>query len=154
MTEEKWRVSKYIFSILRSIDCQKEADLWRSKVNYYISCKNIDGVDSIIEFVEKMDTSLMSPELAIAKPALMDNFAGVTDILEEIIGKEIKVNAIKTWPMFIQYRESEEYANFIKRHKDMFEIATYTASDISCLSKNDVIKDNQALVEHLVDNKS
>lgn len=140
MTEKKWAVSKYIFNALMNLEEQSDADLWCYKVNYYISCKNIDGIDAIRASVEKIDTSLMDSRLAIAKPALLDDFAEVTRILEKIIGKDISVNAIKTWPMYIQYRDSREYSELVERHKDLFEIESCSADEITCLSEQEAEK--------------
>ena len=39
--------------------------------------------------------------------------------------------------MFIQYRESREYAKLVGRHKDLFEVETYSASEIIYLSKQE-----------------
>ena len=137
MTENKWKVSKYIFNILMHIEEQSAVDLWLDRVNYYISCKNLDGIESIRTSVEKIDISVMTPRLAIAKPALLDDFGEVTRILDNLIGDEIDVNAVKSWPMFIQYRESSEYDKLIEGHKDLFEIETYSASEITCLSNQE-----------------
>lgn len=145
MLENKWTVSKYIFNALMNLGGQNDADLWRTKVNYFICCKNIEGLDNIRATVEKEDTSLMVDRLAIAKPALLDEFTEVTKILENIIGKEISVNSIKTWPMFIQYRESNEYSKLVERHKDLFEIETCSTQEIICLSEQEKKRQTQAL---------
>lgn len=137
MTENKWKVSKYIFNILMNIKGQSEVDLWLNKVNYYVSCKNLEGIDTIRTAVEKIDISVMTSRLAIAKPALLDDFDEVTRILDDLIGNGIDANDIKSWPMFIQYRESGEYPKLIERHKDLFEIETYSASEIICLSNQE-----------------
>lgn len=148
MIESKWKVSKYIFNVLMHLDEQNEVSLWCNKVNYYISCKNLEGIDSIRKEVEKMDTSIMAPKLAIAKPALLDDFAEVTRILNTLIGNDIEVNSIKSWPMFIQYRNSSDYDKLIEKHKDLFELETYSASDIKCLSnpKEDINKKTNQLL--------
>lgn len=134
MQKGKWVVSKYIFNALGRIKGQSDADKWVNTVNYYISCKNLEGLDSIRKEVENMDTSLMKPRLSIAKPALLDDNRCVSSILEGIIGIDISVYEVKTWPLLLQYRESEEYKCFINKHADLFEIESCSADDISCLS--------------------
>ncbi len=137
MSEKKWSVSKYIYNALMNIDGQSDADLWRNRVNYFVSCKNLEGIDNIRAIIEKEDTSLMADNLAIAKPALLDDFAEVTKILEKNIGEEISVDSVKTWPMFIQYRESSEYEAFVERHEELFKIETCSAEEIICLSEQE-----------------
>ena len=85
----------------------------------------------------------MAPKLAIAKPALLDDFVEVTRILDSIIGKDVSVNSVKTWPMFIQYRESSEYVELIGRHKDLFEIETCSTDEITCLSEQETYKSTE-----------
>lgn len=133
MIKNKWKMSKYIFHALMTTQGQSEANSWRNKVNYYISCKNLDGLDSIRDEVNSIDTSLMALDLAVAKPALLDDHAKVTEILDKIVGKEISLHHMKTWPLFNQYRQSDEYQILIDRHRELFELETYSASDINCL---------------------
>ena len=99
------------------------------------------GCDIIRTEVEKIDTSLMASSLAIANPALLNEFDKVSEILEDIIGKEIDVSSVKTWPLFIQYRQSNEFQEFISKHKDLFEVETCSAEDVSCLSEKKEIPD-------------
>lgn len=136
MQKGKWIVSKYIFNALNKMKGQKDADIWCNTVNFYVSCKNLDGIESIREDVEKMDVSLMKPRLAIAKPALLDDFMEISASLEVLLGNGISVNEVKTWPLLVQYRESDEYKSFINRHKDIFEIESCSTEDISCLSEH------------------
>lgn len=42
---------------------------------------------------------------------------------------------MKAWPLFIQYRESDEYNRFVEEHKDVFTVENYSKDDIECLSK-------------------
>lgn len=135
MQKKKWRVSKYIFKALDRLKGQNDADRWCNTVNFYVSCKNLEGIDSIRKEAEDMDTSLMKPRLAIAKPALLNDNCKVSSILEKIIGSDISVNEIKTWPLLLQYRESEEYKDFINKHANLFEIESCSTDDISCLSE-------------------
>ena len=137
MIKSKWEVSKYIFKSLNRIEGQSEADIWCNKVNYYVSCKNIEGIDGIRDEVEKLDVSLMKPRLALAKPALLDDYSEISKILEKVINNGISVAEIKSWPILLQYRESEEYKEFMSRHETDFEIKTCLAEDIQCLSLND-----------------
>ncbi len=131
----RWEVSKYIFHSLNRIGGQTEADIWCNKVNYYVSCKNLDGIDSIRQEIEKMDVSLMKPRMALAKPALLDDYTSITKILEETIDNGISVAEIKSWPLLLQYRKSEEYKEFISNHAENFEIETCSTDDIQCISE-------------------
>ncbi|WP_028235832.1 hypothetical protein [Pseudobutyrivibrio sp. MD2005] len=99
------------------------------------ACKNLDGIDSIKTDIEQIDVSLMSPKLAIAKPALLDDYSEISRIFGGIIDNGMSVAEIKSWPLLIQYRESEEYKEFINKHADDFEIKTCCTDEIQCLSE-------------------
>lgn len=135
LLNSNWEVCKYIFGSLIKIEGQDEVDVWCSKVNYYVACKNMDGIDSIKDDVERIDISLMKPKMAIAKPALLNNYKEVSNILEDVISDDMSVAEIKSWPLLIQYRESEEYEAFTRNHIDIFEIKTCSADEIQCLSE-------------------
>lgn len=136
MQKNKWQVSKYIFNALNNAKGQSDAQIWCNTVNYFVSCKNLDGLESIRKDVENMDISLMKPRLAIAKPALLDNFDDVSSYLESMIENDFSINEIKTWPLLIQYRESNEYMNFIANHRELFEVESCSTEEISCLSEH------------------
>ena len=135
MLNSKWSVSKEAFYELMSFPELEEADVFCNKMNYFISIKNKNGIDEIKEEVEKIDTSAMRYRMSVAKPALLDDFENVSKILEKAIEIEISVNELKTWPLFIQYRKSDEYKSFVKAHESLFSVNKYSQEDINCLSE-------------------
>lgn len=143
MTEKKWEISQYCFTIIMDYPELSEADLWQSKVNYYISKKNQNGLESIEKDVKEIDVSLMSLRMAIAKPALLDDFSKISDILENTIGTEIRVREVKEWPLFLQYRESSYYSDFIKRHKDIFSYESFMPEDFECVNEEELHNDKE-----------
>ena len=71
----------------------------------------------------------MKDQYAIAKAALLNDYSLVSELLEGWIEKEdMATYYLKTWPLFIDYRLSDEYKKFVESHKDKFEIGAYQSS--------------------------
>ena len=72
----------------------------------------------------------MDGQFKVAKYALLDDYEKVSYYLEQIIEKVMSPNTVETWPLFIQYRLSEQYKEFKKLHADLFEIKQYNPEEI------------------------
>lgn len=57
--------------------------------------------------------------------ALLDEFDKVSALLEDMIEEEIQVTELEEWPLFIQYRKSDEYGEFKKVHRELFDVLGY-----------------------------
>ena len=125
MLASKWRLSEYIYGALMLEKEQSEAEKLCNKVNYWISVKNQERIETIEEEINKLDVTAHSGQFKMAKYALLNEFDEVTNALEEIIGKEIGVHEIEEWPLLIQYRESEAYTKFRSSHSEIFERQDY-----------------------------
>lgn len=125
MLNEEWRISEYIFGNLLKQKEQDNASLLCDKINYWISIKNQGRIEEIEKEIENFDVSAHRGDFKAAKYALLDKYDKVTEILEEIMGQELQASHIENWPLFKQYRESEEYIAFRERHNDLFEVKGY-----------------------------
>lgn len=125
MLDDEWRISEYIFGNLLKHKGQDNAELLCNKINYWISIKNQGRFEEIQKEIEEFDVSAHSGRFKAAKYALLDKFDKVTEILEEIMGQELQASHVESWPLFKQYRESEEYSTFRQRHNELFEVKGY-----------------------------
>lgn len=138
MMTEWWSLSKFIFSLLKDIDSPKLIKMY-ARFNYWISIKNSEGIEKIKKEIIKFDVSDMKNEFLVAKFALLDDFKKVSEILNKIIGVEMPVQNILEWPLFIQYRKSDEYKKFVNDHSDMFKINEYVPSDKTIEEEKEII---------------
>lgn len=136
MVKEKWDISKFVFKLLMQDNQQAESNRLCNKINYWISIKNSEGIDEIKNEIEKLDVSAMKGQFIVAKYALLDDFENVSVILDKIIDNELPANYIEEWPLFIQYRTSEEYKKFKKDHAEIFEIKGYTPDNETVDNEN------------------
>lgn len=125
MMEEKWIISKFVYNCLVKEEGQSDSVMLVNMINYWISMKNNGEFDLIKEDVERFDVSAKSGQFKVAKYALLNDYSKVTEYLELVIGREILASSVETWPLFLQFRTSEEYLIFKDKHKDLFEIHEY-----------------------------
>lgn len=83
----------------------------------------------------------MKNQFFVAKHALLDEFDQVSIYLEEAIKKEIPAWCVKDWPLLNQYRESEQYALFVEKHKDLFDTNGYESANEAIGDSEDVISE-------------
>ena len=100
------------------------------KINYWISLKNLYGVEKIREEVTSYDVSAMEGEFKVAKACLLDDFKEINALLEVYLNTNVYPQSIENWPLFIQYRQSKEYKKFKKEHIADFQKQVYDPEDI------------------------
>lgn len=141
MLNKEWKLSEHIFSLLKEEKEQSEANRICSKINYWISIKNQGRINEIEKEIQEFDISARSGEFKAAKYALLDDFEMVSEILENVIDNGIPASSIENWPLFLQYRETENYTQFRNAHKDLFAIQDYQPEYIK------IDSDDEELIE-------
>lgn len=132
MIDKEWEISYYIY---RNIMNKKTPttpfiDIEMRKINYWISIKNLNGLDEIREDVLSYDVSAMEGQFKIAKASLLNDFHETNSLLAIYLNTQIYPQNIENWPLFIQYRKSNEYKKFKKEHASDFRKQVYAAEDI------------------------
>lgn len=152
MSRKHWKLSKFIFNLLKDTD-SSNLNKMCAQFNYWISIKNDEGIKKIEEEIRNLDVSAMKSEFLVAKFALLDDFPKVSDILDQKIETEIPVQDILENPLFIQYRKSNEYKEFVKNHSGIFESNKYEYDEqneeekLSNLENNLSVKDFLELLD-------
>ena len=127
LKNEEWDLAEYIYSMLLKEEKQTDADKICEQVNLWIAIKNKSGI--------------VKNQFFVAKHALLDEFDQVSIYLEEAIKKEIPAWCVKDWPLLNQYRESEQYALFVEKHKDLFDTNGYESANEAIGDSEDVISE-------------
>lgn len=132
MVDKEWEISFYIYQNIMEIKtpATPSIDIEMRKINYWISMKNLYGLDAIREEVLSYDVSAMEGEFKVAKACLLDDYKEITALLEIYLNTNVYPQNIENWPLFIQYRKSSEYKRFKKEHASDFRKQFYTAEDI------------------------
>lgn len=124
---EKWDVSLFVYDLLLAIPTLKNEDKIIYQINRLIAKKHIDGLVLTKEEIERFDVSGMENKYTIAKKLLLEENDKVNELLKIDYPKSFDFNMIQTWPIFIEYRQSEEYKEFINEHQ--MEYAMYELKD-------------------------
>lgn len=59
----------------------------------------------------------------------------------ELVNLNIPAWCVKDWPLLNQYRESEQYALFVEKHKDLFDTNGYESANEAIGDSEDVISE-------------
>lgn len=141
MVKKRWDVSSYIFKTILNSNNASEYDKMCWQVNYWVSIKNSIGLDSIIDDINNKDVTALDRTFIAAKYALLDDFKHLNDILEELINNSIPANYIKEWPLFLQYRKTDLYKNFVKNHANEFNEARFDSNSENVNSNEDIMNE-------------
>lgn len=123
----EWSICKDIYNYLRNlheIDRYDLKDLFR--VNYMICLKQLGDHDELSKQLKSYSTANKAMKFKIAKKLIENDYQNINDEIEKcytLDSKDIdKINpwAILTWPLFIEYRQTEYFREFVERHKKEF----------------------------------
>lgn len=122
-----------------------------SKINYWISKKELEGLDSIVKEVEEFDVKALEKQFALAKDILLEKNESATKKLEDLYSKkEIMPNALNEWPLFMHYRNTEQFEEFKRKHSEDFVMSSFDSKQ-----EEIVIEDgaNEALIKEIEEKK-
>ena len=141
LKNKKWNLAEYIYSMLLKDEKQRDVAKMCQQVNYWIAVKNEKGIKEIEDSVKKLDVTAMKSQFVVAKYALLDEFEKVSESLESAIINEIPAWCVKEWPLFNQYRKSEQYRKFVEKHEELFETIEYEPNNETIGEKEDIINE-------------
>lgn len=132
MIDNEWEISYYVYQNImkKKTPATPTKDIEMRKINYWISMKNLYGLEKIREEVTAYDVSAMEGEFKVAKACLLDDFKEINTLLETYLNTNVYPQSIESWPLFIQYRQSKEYKKFKKEHALDFRKQVYDPEDI------------------------
>lgn len=122
---ENYQLCKIVFEQLTNNKNLSEQLRLMSKVNYWIAENELDNNSLVKAEIEAFDVSALNSQFALAKELLLENYSTATELLREIFErKELNATAVKEWPMFKHYRETDFYAKFTEAFPLEFNIST------------------------------
>ena len=151
MLEGDWKIGKFIFSTLSQDDRQEEIDIILSQINLWICQKNSGEFKEIKEEIEKVDYSAMNASIKMAKEMLLNNYDLGTTFLEEAIkAGQLTPDIVETWPIFIQYKKSNQYKQFKERHATQIEEQSVRRDDLNVSESNSNDSSMQEIKENII----
>lgn len=122
LCKEKWELAEFAYSLLKIHKPISHENKMNYEINYLNSLKHIKGLDSVKEQIDQLDVSGMSEQFDVAKNLLLENHQYVLDNLCKVYPDHFNMYAILNWPIFIEFRKSKEYKQFIAQHSNAYEI--------------------------------
>ena len=121
LSKEKWELAEYCYNLLCKIPTIENEVKINSRINYLNALKHIKGLEKTKEEIEQLDVTGMEKRFFVAKQLLLENNKLVLDSIDATYPYEFSTYTILKWPIFIEFRKTEEFKEFIARHLDDFE---------------------------------
>lgn len=119
LRNENYILAEAIYGILRKERSFEYAHKAVFEVNYMLALKN-QGKD-ISGLLEKFDVSMATADFVIAKRCLEDDYESAYKLLSKEYKNYFNAEAIREWPIFDGFRNTEFYNKLINENKDDFE---------------------------------
>ena len=117
LNSEKWDIALFSYDLLLAIPTLSNVEKTIYQINRLNAKKHIDGMDSIKKELEQFDVSGMENRYLIAKKLLLEKHQEVNELLKIDYPISFDFEMIQTWPIFMEYRKSDEYKAFIDDHQ-------------------------------------
>ncbi|MBQ8372249.1 MAG: hypothetical protein IJX38_04875 [Clostridia bacterium] len=149
LNNEEYAFCEYIYGILVKNKEFSFLDKSMFEVNRMIALKQQGK--SIRKWLDGFDVSAMQTQFAIAKCCLQDDFDSVYTLLSRTYPESFNATAIRDWPIFIDFRKTEQYEKFKLEHSDDFKQYLFDSDETIDNSENLNISENESkLVEECV----
>ena len=118
----EYQLAKYVYGSLSTYNSMRFSERLMYRINFIIAAKQLQETGLVKHELEKLDVSATESQFKIAKECLGENFGKVFDMLNETYPDSFCAWAIKEWPIFIDFRNTDYYKEFIELHKEDFKI--------------------------------
>ena len=94
------------------------------------------------KLIRGFDVSIATNEFKIAKYCLLDNHQSTYDLLLATYPDSFNAEAIREWPIFKIFRETDYYKKFLEIHKDDFETFSFEDDNPKDSNQENIEKDD------------
>lgn len=138
LKDGNYYLSSNIFALLMHNPNLDAGTQTMSQINYWIAEKERNGIAKIKKDIEQFDVSALDSVYSLAKALLLDRNDEATTIFENLYQKrEIPFYVVEEWPLFKNYRKSEQYVLIKNKHKEEVGTASLeTGPDTLAADKN------------------
>lgn len=140
-------LAEAIYAILRKEKSFEYAHKAVFEVNYMLALKN-QGKD-ISKLLEKFDVSMAAYDYVIAKKCLEEDYELAYKLLSREYKNYFDAEAIREWPIFAGFRNTEFYNKLIEENKEDFEKNLFK-NDVSSVECCDPDSDKENFESDLV----
>lgn len=109
----------YALSQYKKLDF-KDRTMYR--INYINAKKQLGYKSVVARELNGLDVSIATDDFKIAKECLLNNHENVFKLLQSTYPNSYRAIEIKEWPIFIDFRLTSYYEEFVKLHQKDFEL--------------------------------
>ena len=120
LKKENWEVAEFAYSLLLKIKKLDNAQKLAYFINKLNAKKHLFGLETVRLEIQEIDVSGMEIMFRVAKNLLLEEYATILEDLEQCYPDDYDAFALQTWPIFIEFRKTDEYKKFREKHKDTF----------------------------------
>ena len=120
LQEKEYNVAKIIYKKISTNNEIEFIEKMMYRINYINAVKQLGETQLFIEEMKGLDVSIATDNFKIAKLCLLDKNKEIYDLLNKTYPSSFGAIELKEWPIFINFRESEEYKNFCSEHSEDF----------------------------------
>lgn len=118
----EYKLAKFVYYHLSKYSSLPFRDKLMYRINYIIAAKQLNELGLVKHELDELDVSATESQFKIAKECLSENFENAYKMLNESYPKSFDAVAIKEWPIFIDFRNTDYYEKFVREHEADFAI--------------------------------
>lgn len=139
MMEERWDLALKVFDFATSIPTNlfsSESDKLRHIINLSLCQKKVDGEKECEKVLNDIDWSSKRSKFRLAANVLRENYDQASTIMEDVSENDVSKYAYKNWPLFDEFRKSEEFRSCYEGKFGVNFQEDYEKEDVSIENTN------------------
>jgi len=125
LEDEDYEIAKTMYDIISKNKNIEFLDRMMAKINYLNALKQLGDLKTLTEELKLLDVSIATDNFKIAKLCLQNNNTQIYKMLSKTYPESFNAESIKNWPIFIDFRKSQEYIKFCEEHSNDFHDDSY-----------------------------
>lgn len=120
LQEKEYNVAKIIYKKISTNNEIEFIEKMMYRINYLNAVKQLGETQIFTEEIKGLDVSIATENFKIAKLCLLDENKEIYELLNKTYPTSFGAIELKEWPIFINFRETEEYRKFCSEHSEDF----------------------------------
>ena len=122
LKEKDYELTSYVYYALSQYKELEFYDRTMYRINYINSVKQLGDKETLQKELKGLDVSIGTDKFKIAKLCLADDNKQVFELLKKSYPESFNAIAVREWPIFINFRNTDYYKQFVALHSSDFEI--------------------------------
>lgn len=120
LKEKDYEIAKVIYKKISTNNNIEFIDKMMYRINYLNALKQLKNTEDLTIELKNLDVSIATDNFKIAKYCLLNEHDKVYEFLQKTYPNSFAAKEIKEWPIFVNFRESEQYQKFCTEHVEDF----------------------------------